>query len=158
MSNSRWDAILEKLESVDQKVRIAVSLIRDRPDLFCCQGSVQTTWRSYRGRRLGPYFRLSFRVDGQQRSLYLGADQKTAAIVREALAAAQQHHHERLSLARCRQAVRSALRETRRQFNDELASVGLHLKGTEIRGWRTTSQAWNLDGTKEEAPSDGDNS
>ncbi len=158
MSNSRWDAILEKLESVDQKARIAVSLIRDRPDLFCCQGSVQTTWRSYRGRRLGPYFRLSYRIDCQQRSLYLGADQKTVAIVREALAVAQQHHREQLSLAQCRQAVRSALRETRRQFNDELTSVGLHLKGTEIRGWRTTSEAWNLDGTREEFLPDGDRS
>jgi hypothetical protein len=135
MPHSVDEELLEKLESVDQKVRDAVSLIRQQADVFSHQGSVQESWRSYKGRQLGPYYRLVFRTVGQQRSIYLGSDQDGAALVRETLQLVQQKPRRQKSISQCRKAVRAELRKTRRQLQDQPAAVGLRIQGAEIRGW-----------------------
>ena len=56
----------------DQKSHKALTLLREAPTRFACQGTVTTSWRTYRGRRLGPYYRLAWRENGRQRSIYLG--------------------------------------------------------------------------------------
>ena len=135
MPHSVDDEILEKLESVDQKVRDAIALIHQQADVFSRQGSVQESWRSYKGRRLGPYYRLAYRSGSKQRSIYLGSDQDGASLVRETLQLVQQEPRRQKSISECRKAVRSELRRTRRQLQDQLAAVGLRIQGAEIRGW-----------------------
>ena len=49
-------------------------MIRGRPDLFIRQGAVVAAWRTYRKRKLGPYYHLVFRDEGRQKSIYLGRD------------------------------------------------------------------------------------
>ncbi len=50
----------------------ALILLADHPDRFARQGAVVASWRTYRGRRLGPYYRLAWRENRRQRSIYLG--------------------------------------------------------------------------------------
>ena len=137
MPHSADEEILEKLESVDQKIIDAVSLIRQQADIFSHQGSVQESWRSYKGRRLGPYYRLVYRSGSKQRSIYLGSDQDGVSLVRETLQLVQQELRRQESISECRKAVRSELRKTRRQLHDQLAAVGLRIQGAEIRGWQS---------------------
>ena len=47
--------------------RVELFLLQ-HPQRFATQGSVAATWRTYRGRRLGPYFQLIYRRDGRKRS------------------------------------------------------------------------------------------
>ncbi len=55
--------------------RIAARISAAR-DLFRRQGAIVTTWRFRGPRKLGPYFRLAYRADGRQQSIYLGACSK----------------------------------------------------------------------------------
>ena len=50
----------------------SVRLLTRRPTRFARQGPGAATWRTSRGRRLGPYYRLAWRDRGRQRSIYLG--------------------------------------------------------------------------------------
>ena len=81
---------VEKSPIMDQKnrpkfERISAQLLA-RPDFFAVHGSVGSKWRNYRGRRLGPYFRLRYCQDGRERSLYLGRSEELAEEVRGLLA------------------------------------------------------------------------
>jgi hypothetical protein len=100
------------------------------------QGSVHAAWRSYRGRRLGPYFRLLFRLDCRQHSRYLGTDPAFAEEIRRLLAAMQAPLREGRVLARYRAQLRAALRQQKRELDGQLRRLGLYLKGSEIRGRR----------------------
>ena len=109
-------------------------LLAALPADISTQGSIVKSWRSYRGRRLGPYFRLAYRNGGRQRSLYLGADAELAAEVRQRLAQRQAAHRLSLMLHRQKQLVRKSLARHKNAWRRELAAVGLLLKGNEIRG------------------------
>ena len=63
---------MAKTKLVDQLDHAAIRLISARPDVFARQGSVTPTWRRRDGKRFGPYYRLAYREDGRQRSVYLG--------------------------------------------------------------------------------------
>jgi hypothetical protein len=128
---------LEKATTVAQKRRDVFQFLAARADLLCQQGSVQASWRSYRGKSLGPFFRLVYRQGGAQRSLYLGADPALAAEVRQALEELQRPLRDRREHEQRLAAARAEFKEQRRAFDRELFSFGLHLKGNQIRGWRT---------------------
>jgi hypothetical protein len=97
---------------------------------------VQHSWRYYHGHRLGPFFRLAFRVERKQESLYLGASPRLAAEVRRVLEQLQAPRREQRALARQQGRVRAAFRLHKRVFDHELRKIGLFLKGNEIRGRR----------------------
>ena len=101
------------------------------------QGAVVQTWREYAGRHLGPYFRLIFRQDGRQRSLYLGSDPQFAGVVRDLLEQVQRPLRERRSLQRLRAGLERELQRCKIAWDAELRPYGLRLKGWEVRGWRT---------------------
>jgi hypothetical protein len=138
--------ILEKSTVADQKVappdgtdsgsHPALALLAARPELFQEQGSVIESWRSYRGRRLGPYFRLIYRADRKQRSIYLGSCPQLAARVRHRLEEVQKLRRERRQSIQRRAAVRTALRAQKKELATALAELGLVLKGWEARGFR----------------------
>jgi len=131
---------LENQDSVDQKtarVRQRVGeLIAACPDVLADQGSVVEGWRDYQGRRLGPYYRLTYRIDGRQQSIYLGADPQLADEVRRLLEDLKAPRRQRLLLAQQRQMVKRSLADHKMRWQVELAEVGLYLKGNEVRGMR----------------------
>jgi hypothetical protein len=127
---------VEIRDSVAQKREEVLKFLADHAALLARQGSVQESWRLYRGERLGPYFRLLYRRDRKQQNLYLGADRALAEEVRTALEGLQAPLRERRELARLRAQARAALRAQKRELDQELRRLGAHLKGFEVRGWR----------------------
>ena len=129
---SNW----KNAKSVAQHDHPAVALIRSQPKLFCRQGAVVAKWAVSPGRRVGPYYRLRFRLDGHDRSIYLGPEGPLVEEVRARLA----RLHNALRENRRRQAWRremlAQLRADKKNLNCHLRSLGLTLKGSETRGWR----------------------
>ncbi|MFH1269080.1 MAG: hypothetical protein ABIK89_25415 [Planctomycetota bacterium] len=84
---------MEKARSVDQKSAARFERVEAQvlaaPGVFAVGGTVVSTWRTYRGRRLGPYFRLAYRKGGRQWSIYLGRSEGLARRVRDLLARLQ---------------------------------------------------------------------
>ena len=93
-------------------------------------------WRSGGGQRRGPYFRLAYRDDAGQRSVYLGRSTELAEAVRGLLADRQRPRKERLQATRMRASVRAAIRQAEVQMAREMALVGVRVKGWEFRGTR----------------------
>jgi hypothetical protein len=131
---------MEKTAFVDQKAAARFKWVRSqvlaRPELFAVQGSVVAGWRAYRGRRLGPYFRLACRDRGRQRSIYLGRCAELARRVLELLAGLQRGLRERRLFARLKAQVRTSLRRWKVGLKQPLAVRGIQLKGFEFRGVR----------------------
>ena len=126
---------LEKREFVDQKLIEVNELMNSRPQVFATQGCVVETWREYRGRRLGPYFQLSFR-DGRQRSVYLGRSTRLAEQVRHMLREKQTPVSAQRAYTRTRRLVTLSLRRIKSEWEEDLKRAGLSTKGFEVRGWR----------------------
>lgn len=126
-----------KPKSVDQKSPVDVfdRLESIRDDLRA-GGTVVSTWRSYKGQRLGPYFRVAYRVGGQQKSVFIGCDAELAEKVRSYLHNLQRQRNEATNLIRMRRAAAKQFAASREQFGLELAAVGLRLRGSQIIGWR----------------------
>lgn len=131
---------MEKREAVSQKARERLERVQSylvaRPALFAAQGTVVATWRTYRGRRLGPYFQLAWREGGRQRWLYLGRSEELADRVRDLLDRLQRPCRQRRLFARLKRQARSALRRWKAQLDRLLARWGIELKGFEFRGTR----------------------
>jgi len=131
---------LENRESVDQKTVLVrqhvTDLIAAHREVLAEQGTVVEGWREYGGHRLGPYFRLAYRIEGRQGSIYLGADQELAEDVRGLLADLQAPHRRRLALSRLCKRTKKSLANHKQELRAELAKIGLYLKGNEVRGVR----------------------
>lgn len=123
---------------VDQLPHAAIRLIGARPDLFARQGAVVAAWRRRNGKTFGPYYRLTYRQDARQRSIYLGRAGPLVVEVRRRLAALQRPLRQQRLHARLRRRIRSALRLQKRRCAALLRPYGLRLKGFEVRGWRTS--------------------
>jgi hypothetical protein len=129
---------VEKTGSVDQKAnarweRVRLQIVARRP-LFARQGAVVAGWRTYRGRRLGPYFRLAYREGGRQRSIYLGRCAELARRVGGLLARLQRPLRDRRLFARLKAQVRASLRLAKAELQRALAPWGIRLQGFEFRG------------------------
>jgi hypothetical protein len=126
---------LENRQVVDQKLVEVLELIKSWPSLFAHQGAVLESWRIHGGKKLGPYYRLAFRQQGRQRSIYLGASNERAGQVRARLAAVQKPAKSKQVLERARARVKVELRKHKRGLDQQLRERGLYLKGYEVRGW-----------------------
>ncbi len=146
------DLILEKRKCVDQKVRRALEFIERQPELFRMQGSVQKSWRRYQGKRTGPYFRLVFRQEGRQRSIYLGAKSDDIVLLRRVLHELQSETRMARTVARSRKETRQALRRARAELNENLQSIGLFMKGGEVRGWKSSDLGTSTNRDGESSP------
>lgn len=127
---------MEKTETVDQKLDRIRTLLARAPDRFAQQGAVVASYRQYKGRRLGPYYRIAYRDGGRQRSIYLGSSKQVANEVRRLLESAQKPGRQRRSIQRVRQQIRRELAQRKRNLDQQLRSIGLRLQGWETRGWR----------------------
>jgi hypothetical protein len=125
-------------KTVDQLVHPAVALVKARPALFHRQGNVAESWRRCGERTFGPYYRLSYREDGRQKSLYLGRAGKLVEQVRQTLFDVKNAFRKGRAWQECRRQVLEKVREHKERANVLLRSLGLRMKGNEVRGWRTS--------------------
>ena len=140
---------LEMERPVDQHPHRAIRLIAARRDLFSRQGAVVATWRS-RSRpdrlagsvthtgKCGPYYRLAYREDGRQRSVYLGREGPVVDEVRRLLADLQRPLQQRRLMNRLFRQARAAVRIHKTRVDAQLRPLGLRLQGFEVRGWQTS--------------------
>ena len=139
---------MENRKSVDQKAVVVrqrvMDLIAANSEVLTRQGAVVESWREYRGRRLGPYFRLAYRIDERQRSIYLGTDVKLAKNICELLADLHAPRRKRQALSRMRESARKNLAKHKDRLRKELAEVGLYQKGNEFRGLRNLTHRCGL--------------
>ena len=138
---------MEKRTSVDQLPRgrkpadkdaldrfdRARTFILANPRLFATQGSVVATWRVRGGKRFGPYYRLAYRRGRRQRSIYLGPGH-VADRLRQFLAQLQLPHRRRQLYRRLQTRARASLRQAKKHLAQQLAPLGITLKGYEFRG------------------------
>jgi hypothetical protein len=129
---------LEKQASVDQLVHPAVALLAAQPGLFAQQGSIGAYWRRRGPKTYGPYYRLRYRDGQSSRTIYLGRQSPLVDHVRQTLQTLQKPLQQRRALNQLHRQIRDTLRIDRRHVDVRLRSLGLHLKGFEVRGWRTS--------------------
>ena len=127
---------LENRQSADQHPHPALALLAARPELFARQGSVVASWRRRGTKTYGPYYRLIYREEGRQRSLYLGGAGGLVEEVRGRLLALQAPLRSRRAMGRVRRHAAAAVRASKAQLNLQLRPWGLRLQGFEVRGWR----------------------
>ena len=106
------------------------------PGCSPARGAVVATYRKVGQRSYGPYYRLAYRTEGQQRSVYIGRNSQQADAVRTALSALQVPWRRLRELDRCERDARRCLRLAKLQALPSLRLVGLRFHGSEIRGWR----------------------
>jgi hypothetical protein len=125
------------LENVNQARLMAVKAFMSKhAALFRRQGSVQRSWRYFHGRRLGPFFRLVFRVSNKLTTIYLGRCGSIADEIRALLNDLRRDMRERANLEMHQKQARKALRLQKRVLDEELRKRGFYLKGYEVRGWK----------------------
>jgi hypothetical protein len=132
---------LEKQPPVDQQSHPALTLLAARPEFFAQHGAVDACYRRRNGKTYGPYYRLRYRDVGCAHCLYLGLAGPLVDRVRQTLHALQMPLRQHRAMLQLQRRVRDALRLDRRRLNLHLHSVGLRLKGFEVRGWRTSPLA-----------------
>jgi hypothetical protein len=129
---------LETERIVDQQTHPALALIARRAELFARQGSIVAAWRRRGSQTYGPYYRLSYREGGRQRSVYLGREGALVAQLRQELADLQRPLRQYRAVARLERQVKTALRADKGRLNRHLRLLGLRMQGFEVRGWRTS--------------------
>ena len=127
---------LEIPTSVDQLEHPALRLLALRPELFALQGSVVAGWRHRGEKTFGPYYRLAYRENGRQHSIYLGREGELVEQVRRTLGSIQRPRAEHRAIRRLERQVLSAFRVEKIRLGSLLRPYGLRLKGMEVRGWR----------------------
>ena len=114
----------------------AMRCLAERPGLFRRRGSIVATYRRRNGRTFGPYYRLTYREDGHQRSIYLGGPGELLDQVREKLRLLQQPLKQFRLFNSLERESRASLRIEKAKLAMLLRSHGLSMKGFEVRGWR----------------------
>ena len=108
------------MTSVDQKRGELLGFLAAHSARFAAQGSVQESHRLYQGRKLGPYYRLSFREAGRQCSLYIGRDRVLAAEIQAQLQKLQEPRVRTRQLERCLADCRRNLQAAKVEFRRRL--------------------------------------
>ena len=129
---------MENRKSADQHAHPAMALLAARPDLFARQGSVVASWRRRGTQTYGPYYRLIYRDERRQRSIYFGRAGGLVEEVRGRLRALQAPLRSRRAVQRTRRHAAALVRASKTQLNLQLRPWGLRLQGFEVRGWRTS--------------------
>jgi len=144
------ESVLENRNLVDQKFRDICDRIESRLDVFAHQGTIVESWRTYSGRKLGPYYRLSYRDGEKQQSIYLGKSKEFADRVKQRLDEIQSPVKQQRRMERIISCARAELREHKRRWNADLEKFGLSSKGYEVRGWRREKTKKRIDADNEE--------
>jgi hypothetical protein len=107
-----------------------------RRDLFARCGTVLAKFRRRAGRRVGPYYYVSYRDGGRHRSIYLGKCPELAEKVRALLAEIQEPERRRRQARRRRRQLVSELRAQKARWHQDLRARGLYTRGYVVHGWR----------------------
>ena len=140
-TKSHLNSRLEMARTPDQRRTDVLRFIAEQTNLLRHTGCIISTWREYGGRRLGPYYQLSFFEQGKSRMVYLGKDLQLVADVRQELKRLQTPLQRRRKFQRQRLALQRSLIRHRAVWNAELNKLGLYLKGSEIRGWQSSNHS-----------------
>jgi len=97
------------------------------------QGFLAADFRQRGDRRLGPYYKLRWRRDGQQQVRYLGRDRARAEQVRAALADLQRPLRLARQLSRQMKEARRGLHKVKQMLASHLAGSGLYYHGYVVR-------------------------
>ncbi|MBN2580855.1 MAG: hypothetical protein JXB10_17855 [Pirellulales bacterium] len=116
--------------------RCPLKAVRALRTVLSRQGAIVASWQTYRGRRLGPYYRLAYRAEGRQRSIYLGKSKSLLRQVRRLLRKIQESVQTRRSLRRTHKAFQAIRKEQHARSRIALSKIGLELHGYALRGWR----------------------
>ena len=130
MKNAKIDT--QKIEARFEQVR---ATILAHAAFFADYGSVQATWRTYRGHRLGPYFRVGCRqrrgrhalgtgAAPRPTSIYLGRSPELAARVRNLLDDLQQYTRNKRRCEELRRQLRRSLTRAKQELRRLLAQRG----------------------------------
>ncbi len=123
---------IETERFVDQKRLLIANYIAQRADVFKSQGSVLATYRTYKGKTTGPYYRLSHRASGVQRSLYLGQDPELAAEVQKRLDDLQAPRREQLALAHAAAVLAAGVARHLKELDGPLEAHGFYRAGLKL--------------------------
>ncbi|MBN2579784.1 MAG: DUF1678 domain-containing protein [Pirellulales bacterium] len=110
--------------------------VRAMKSVLARQGTIIASYRTYRGQKLGPYYRLAFRDEGRQRSIYLGKSEIILRQVRNLLEKLQKPLKTRHNLRHAQKVMQAAMKKHMARFRVDLLRVGLQLRGYAVRGWR----------------------
>ena len=124
-------------ERAEGKLHVRVRVLQDRLDvrLVAVHGQhFEDTL--HRGQRLGPYYRLAYRKNGQQRSIYLGNCLGLVERVRDALEDIQGRMRESRVISRLIQRAKEGLAACKERLRRQLATLGIKMQGWEMRGVR----------------------
>ena len=123
------------------------SIVLSQPKTFSRQGFVTASYRTSRGRKYGPYYRLAYRDQQyRQRSIYLGRSEELAGLVQSLLDKLKTPLRRRRESRGIRVALLANLRTHIKRWKADLAAHGLYLKGFSVRGWRTLHPAIKIKG------------
>ncbi len=116
-------------EKVEARFARIQSQILARQDIISHYGHLESYWKTYRGKRLGPYYKVVFWDAGRRKSIYFGRNEDLAKWVRELLARLQHEHRQRTYLRQLRNKIRRALRHEKAKLGEMLAPRGFRMKG-----------------------------
>ncbi|TWU25788.1 hypothetical protein [Bythopirellula polymerisocia] len=131
---------MEKQDFVDQIACYTAKTRGKLHALYDCMsttsGSIQISYRRVRGTTYGPYMSYRFRENGKQCCLYIGSSRPEQMLARQMM-------HEKFAADKERHAMdhlliqaRKQVKESKKNLEQELAKVGLTMKGWEVNGWR----------------------
>ena len=110
--------------------------IQQNAQLFARVGSVVATYRTRGTARFGPYYRLIYRQDRRQRSLYIGRSEQLAAQVRELLHKLQEPRQLHIAIKRGKRLRKANLLRIKRQWQQAARAYGFRPHGWGVRGLR----------------------
>ncbi|QEG36058.1 hypothetical protein [Bythopirellula goksoeyrii] len=131
---------MEKLKNVDQ-----IPPDSHEADSWWCsvkkllwekQGSLVASYRTTGGVKRGPYYAYRYRDKGRQRSHYLGSSREVVDLVQTELTKKSAADNQRRYLDGLKTQARKQVKESKKQMEEELAKIGLTMKGWEVHGWR----------------------
>ena len=67
-------------EKTRAKFGVLFEKVLARQELIARGGHLAASWKTYRGKRLGPYYRVEFRETRTRRKIYIGRDQRLAEL------------------------------------------------------------------------------
>jgi hypothetical protein len=99
-------------------------------ELIARDGHLSASWKTYRGKRLGPYYRVEFRDGGARRKIYLGRDAELAELAGLLLEELKRPAREKRHLRQLRAAILASYRRGLVEIDPLLAPLGFYRRGT----------------------------
>jgi hypothetical protein len=98
-------------------------------ELIIRDGTVVASWKTYRGKRLGPYFRVAFRDNRRLRAIYIGRDELLAQLAKALIEELKHPLRQDRYLRQVRQLFRAAWRQSVRETERFVAPLGFRRRG-----------------------------